>query len=157
VGIVSIGWEEIPAGRCEMSFRGCREEIVRKEDETMLGSVALGNDRPEEVAVLSLAGDLDISNADGAARAIRRAEAGAPAVLVLDLRRVTFVDSTMLRVIIAAHERGAEAGRRVVVAASDAVKRLFRTTLLEWRLEIVDDPARVEAGGPGAVRPRQRR
>jgi anti-anti-sigma factor len=120
--------------------------------------VALAHDRPVEVAVLSFGGDLDISTADAAVLAIRRAEAGAPAVLVLDLRTATFVDSTMLRVIIAAHMRGGRVGRRVVVATgSDAVRRLFRTTLLEWRLEIVDDPARIEAGGPDADRPRQRR
>jgi anti-anti-sigma regulatory factor len=34
-------------------------------------------------------------------------------VLALDLRRVTFVDSTMLREILSAHGRGDRAGRRV--------------------------------------------
>jgi anti-anti-sigma factor len=100
-----------------------------------------------EVAVLPLAGDLDVSNVDAASRAIRLAESRRPGVLVLDLRRVTFIDSTMLRVILSAHARGVRQGRRLVVAVgTDAVRRLFRTTLLEWRLEIVDDPAGVVAG-----------
>jgi anti-anti-sigma factor len=68
-------------------------------------------------------------------------------VLVLDLRRVTFLDSTMLREIVAAHLRARQQGRRIAVAAvSEAVRRVFRITLLECRVEIVDDPADVRAG-----------
>jgi anti-anti-sigma factor len=112
----------------------------------------------DEVVVLPMAGDLDLSTAGAAARAIRQAEARRPNVLVLDLRRVTFIDSTMLREIVAAHIRARGEGRRLAVAAgSDTVRRLFRITLLEWRLEIVDDPADVEAGRRDADGVRHRR
>jgi anti-anti-sigma factor len=115
-------------------------------------------EHPDEVAVLSLAGDLDLSNAHQVERAIRDAEIRRPDVLVLDLRRVTFLDSTMLRRLVAAHSRARADGRRLVVAVgTEAVRRLFRITLLEWRLEIVDDVADVEAGRPHADRPRNRR
>jgi len=94
-------------------------------------------------------GDLDLSRTHEIGRAIRRAESLEPGVLVLDLRRVTFIDSTMLREIVAAHLRARRDGRRIAVAAvSEAVRRVFRITLLEWRVEIVDDPADVGAGGP---------
>lgn len=100
------------------------------------------------VAVLSMDGDLDLSRSAEIGRAIQRAESLQPGVLVLDLRRVTFLDSTMLREIVAAHLRARRQGRRIVVAAvAEAVRRVFRITLLECRVEIVDDPADVGAGG----------
>jgi anti-sigma B factor antagonist len=95
-------------------------------------------------------GDLDLTKTREISRAIQRAESLEPGVLVLDLRRVTFLDSSVLREIVAAHVRAAREGRRLAVAAvSEAVRRVFRITLLEWRLEIVDDPADVEPGRPG--------
>jgi anti-sigma B factor antagonist len=101
------------------------------------------------VAVLSMDGDLDLSRSGEIGRAIQRAESLQPGVLVLDLRRVTFLDSTMLREIVAAHLRARRQGRRLAVAAaSEAVRRVFRITLLECRVEIVDDPADVGAGEP---------
>jgi anti-sigma B factor antagonist len=97
-----------------------------------------------EVAVLPLGGDLDLSTAPEVEREIRRAEARRPGVLVLDLRAVTFLDSSILREIVAAHVRARRDGRRLAVAVgSEAVRRVFRITLLEWRLEIVRDPAEV--------------
>ena len=99
------------------------------------------------VAVLTMDGDLDLSRSVEIGRAIQRAESFEPGVLVLDLRRVTFLDSTMLREIVAAHLRARREGRRIAVAAvSEAVRRVFRITLLECRVEIVDDPADVGAG-----------
>jgi anti-sigma B factor antagonist len=96
-----------------------------------------------------MGGDLDLSKSSEFSRAIHRAESLEPGVLVLDLRRVTFLDSTVLREIVAAHVRADREGRRLAVAAtSEAVRRVFRITLLEWRLEIVDDPADVGAGWP---------
>jgi anti-sigma B factor antagonist len=112
----------------------------------------------DEIAVLSLAGDLDLSSAGAADRAIRRAETSRPAVLVLDLRRVTFLDSSMLRTIVAACVRARGEGRRLAVAVrSETVRRVFRITLLEWRLEIVDDPADVRADRSDPDRPRDGR
>ena len=97
-----------------------------------------------------MGGDLDLSRTEEVGRAIQRAESLEPGVLVLDLRRVTFLDSTMLREIVAAHLRARREGRRIAVAAvSEAVRRVFRITLLEWRVEIVDDPADVGASRPG--------
>lgn len=95
-----------------------------------------------------MGGDLDLSRTGEIGRAIQRAESLEPGVLVLDLRRVTFIDSTMLREIVAAHLRARRDGRRIAeTPVSEAVRRVFRITLLEWRVEIVDDPADVGAGG----------
>ena len=98
----------------------------------------------DEVAVLTLDGDLDLRHARRVERRIRRAEASGARLLVIDLREVRFIDSSMLREIVAAHVRARRDGRRLVVAiGSGSVRRVFRVTLLEWRLEIVDDPGDV--------------
>lgn len=108
--------------------------------------------------MLAFSGELDLSNTGAIELAIRGAEGEDPAVLVLDLREVTFVDSSMLREIVAAEERARHHGRRLAVAvASEVVRRLFRITLLEWRVEIVDDPADVRPFEPRSRDGRSRR
>jgi anti-anti-sigma factor len=112
-------------------------------------------ERTDEIAVLRWGGDLDVSDARRFGDAIRGAEARRPAALVLDLRRVSFLDSWILREIVGAHVRARREGSRLAVAlGSAAVRRVFRITLLVWRLEIVDDPDDVlggiaEHGSPG--------
>ena len=46
---------------------------------------------------------------------LRRVEESEPPVVVLDLSRLTFLDSTGLRCLVTADERAREAGRRVVI------------------------------------------
>jgi len=100
-----------------------------------------------ETVRLALTGELDIAGATRVERELERIERDAPATLVLDLRQLAFMDSTGLRVIVAADSRAREQGRRlVVVRGSDTVQRIIEMTRLDGRLEIVDDPAAVEAG-----------
>src|SRR6266496_1990063 len=61
-----------------------------------------GVDRRDGALVVSLAGELDLYNAEEVRSALREALAGEPAVLVVDLEQVTFVDSTTLGVLIEA-------------------------------------------------------
>ena len=71
----------------------------------------------------------------------------APALLLLDLRPLDFMDSTGLRTILAADARAREAGRRlVVVQGNENIQRVFEVTRLHERVEIVDDPGDVETG-----------
>ena len=66
---------------------------------------------------------------------------------MLDLRELAFMDSTGLRVIVAADSRAREQARRlVIVRGTDTVQRIIEMTRLDERLEIVDDLAAVEAG-----------
>jgi anti-anti-sigma factor len=96
---------------------------------------------------LSLTGELDVAGAARVEQELERIERDAPATLVLDLRELVFMDSTGLRVIVAADERAREQARRlVVVRGSDTVQRIIEMTRLNERLEIVDDLAAVEAG-----------
>jgi anti-sigma B factor antagonist len=91
-----------------------------------------------------LSGDLDLSTAKQAEQAIEEAERGAK-LIVIDLRRLSFMDSTGLRVIVSADKRAKRSGRRaVIVQGPSAVRRVFEITRLGERLEIVDTPEEIE-------------
>ena len=93
---------------------------------------------------IALVGELDIASTPQFEAGLEKVEADAPAVLVLDLRKVEFIDSTGLRAVISADERARSGGRRfVIIRGTTAVERVFSVTQLDQRLEIVDDPASV--------------
>src|SRR4051812_11528166 len=90
---------------------------------------------------VTLGGELDISTAPRLEDDLRRVEADGPALLVIDLSGLDFMDSTGLRLLIAADSRAREAGRRLgLVQGNDMVRRVLRLTRLDERLEIVEDP-----------------
>ncbi len=107
----------------------------------------LTTETDDQTVRLALAGELDIAGAGHVQQALERIEQGAPATIVLDLRKLSFMDSTGLRVIVAADDRArGQARRLVLVRGSDAVQRVIEMTRLDERLEIVDDPAALQTG-----------
>jgi anti-anti-sigma factor len=89
---------------------------------------------------VALRGELDLSTVAKVQEELERVEADGPPVVVLDLSRLSFLDSTGLRCVITAAERARDAERRfVVVRGPDPVQRVFSITRLEDRLEMVDD------------------
>jgi anti-sigma B factor antagonist len=93
---------------------------------------------------VALVGELDLSTVAKVQDELRRVEASAPATVVVDLSKLTFLDSTGLRCIVTADERARDQGRRVVIVRGpDPVQRVFTITRLEERLEMVDDAAAV--------------
>jgi anti-sigma B factor antagonist len=97
-----------------------------------------------EVVRIALSGEFDISCARKVEEELRRVEDDRPRTLVLDLRGLSFMDSTGLRVILSADSRANKDGRRLaIVQGPDAVRRVFQITRLDERLDIVDDPAAV--------------
>jgi anti-anti-sigma factor len=62
-----------------------------------------------------LTGELDISTVDDAQEQIEVAEAGSPPLLVIDLSRLEFVDSSGVRLVLLADDRARAAGRRIAV------------------------------------------
>lgn len=98
----------------------------------------------EGQTLMALVGELDIASAPRLEEGLAEVERDTPGTLVLDLRKVDFIDSTGLRAVIAADERARSAGRRlVIVRGPAAVERVFSVTQLDQRLEIVDDPGSV--------------
>ena len=103
------------------------------------------SDRPDG-ALIELAGELDLATAPKLDDEMKRLEEDGPAVIVLDLRGLAFMDSSGLRALLAADSRAREAGRRLVLVRGDErVQRVLRITRLDERLEIVDDlPAQAQ-------------
>jgi anti-anti-sigma factor len=96
-------------------------------------------------AILILNGELDLSTAPQVEGALADAEGKQPERMVLDLRQLAFMDSTGLRVVLAADGRARKDGRRLeVVPGPPQVHRVFRIALLDKRLTFVDPP-----GGDG--------
>ena len=88
---------------------------------------------------VALAGELDLASAPKLEDELKRVEADGPAVIVLDLQSLSFMDSSGLRALLAADARAREAGRRLVLVRGDErVQRVLRITRLDERLEIVD-------------------
>jgi anti-anti-sigma factor len=91
--------------------------------------------------LVRLRGELDISTAPALEENLARAESDGPALLVIDLSRLEFMDSTGLRLLIGADARARTAGRRLVLGrGNEMVQRVLRLTRLDERLEIVDEP-----------------
>ena len=75
---------------------------------------------------------------------MRRLEQRRPRLIVLDLRRLGFLDCAGLGRILALHRRARRADiRLVVVRGSKPVRRLFALTAVESVLVQVGDPAEV--------------
>lgn len=92
-------------------------------------------------AVLELHGELDLLAAPALEEAIERVEATAPAIIVLDLQDLQFVDSAGLRVILAAHERSQQqAWDFALTRGTEQVQRLFAIAGVGEHLRIIASP-----------------
>jgi anti-anti-sigma factor len=95
---------------------------------------------PDRV-VLGLYGELDLLGAPLLENAIEDVEGGAPAIIVLDLQDLQFVDSAGLRVILAAHERSQhQAWDFALTPGSEQVQRLFTIAGVGDHLRIIGSP-----------------
>jgi anti-sigma B factor antagonist len=94
------------------------------------------------LAHVVLTGELDLSTIDRVEQELSRVEGRGPAVVALDLSRLTFLDSSGLRVIVSADQRARRENRRfAVVRGPDTVQRVFSITRLDEQLELVDEVA----------------
>lgn len=95
-------------------------------------------------AYIALTGELDISSMDMVDEELRRLEANRPHVGIVDLRELTFLDSTGLKALAQANQRADEEQRRlVIVRGPERVQLILQWTGFEQSLDIVDDPAAV--------------
>ena len=103
--------------------------------------------RSDGTVRLSLAGEFDLSNASQVEEALEEVERERPALLILDLRELTFMDSTGLRVMVSADARARDDSRRLaVVQGPEPVHRVFRITGLDDHLEMVETPEALNDG-----------
>lgn len=107
-------------------------------------------ERRGEACVVRLNGELDLSEAARLSQALAAAEADSPTPLVLDLRRLTFIDSSGLRAILEADIRARRDARRLVlIPGPETVHRIFLIALLDKRLEFATEWS--EWDGDGAT------
>ncbi|MFL5883501.1 MAG: STAS domain-containing protein [Thermoleophilaceae bacterium] len=106
-----------------------------------MSNLAVELSQHDDSVRVALTGELDLSSALTFEEELRRIEEEAhPSLLILDLRSLKFLDSTGLRLILAAHARAMKRGSRLtIVQGSDAVRRIFRLTGVIERLNVFDD------------------
>jgi anti-anti-sigma factor len=95
-------------------------------------------------ALLTIRGDLDLQVVDQVTEALTEIESAAPELLVIDLSRLTFMDSSGMGAVAAAHVRALEAGRRfAIVRPPGGVRQAFDRTRLDEVITISDDLASI--------------
>jgi anti-sigma B factor antagonist len=111
-------------------------------------SAVTGVDRRDGGIVLSLAGELDLYNAEEVRSALLDACAAEPAVLVVDLEEVRFIDSTALGVLIEARARMAERGGFRLAAPGLETRRALEVSGLDRHFVLHDTVAEALEAAP---------
>jgi anti-anti-sigma factor len=93
------------------------------------------------VVTITPVGEFDIAGVEAVEGELQRAESGGPDLVVIDLTRTSFLDSSALRVILAAHARARDNGRRLVLRPGPPeVQRVFELAgLADGRLAFSDE------------------
>ena len=95
---------------------------------------------------VALAGEIDLSTVEELQERLETALEEDPRLIVLDLRQVSFLDSSGLRVILRLNKRQEEGGGRLVlVRGGRRVARVLEVTGTDRQLEQVDDPSEIAA------------
>ena len=108
---------------------------------------------PEEFAIsaadrdgrahLTLSGELDLATAPELEQLVNERIDSSQEV-VIDLRGLEFMDSSGIRVLVAAHARAGRTGTRLFIvrpASGSAVAKIVEVSGLDGELNLVDDPA----------------
>jgi anti-anti-sigma factor len=103
--------------------------------------------RPKAIRV-TLVGELDLHSAYALDRRLLAIESRQPELVVVDLRKVTMIDSAGLARLVSAQRRSRKGGwRLVLVKGSRTIQRVLQTTGLDEMLEMTSDPDRLFADG----------
>jgi anti-sigma B factor antagonist len=95
--------------------------------------------REDDGVRVVLAGELDIGSAPEVEEVLHKVESDGAQTLTIDLRGLTFMDSTGLRMLVAADKRAKDAGRSLRIVRGPApVQRILDLTGLGDKLPLVD-------------------
>jgi anti-anti-sigma factor len=96
----------------------------------------------DDVIIVRVSGDVDAYTAPSLREAFGAAEKAEARLILVDLAKVPYIDSTGVGVINGAATRAANAGGRVVIAAAEPqVRKVFEITGLVKRIELHPDEA----------------
>lgn len=100
-----------------------------------------------QAAIIVVRGELDLATSPELEDRLRNLCDSGNAQVVIDLRELEFMDSTGLSIIVKAHQRLTETGRRLsIVRGSQQVQRLLDLTGVSERLQLFDTPEEVLGG-----------
>ncbi len=98
--------------------------------------------------MISVSGELDLASSPALEEELGRVAASGTELVIVDLRELEFMDSTGLSVLVKAHQRAEEQGKRFgLVNGSQQVQRLLSLTGVAERLTLVDAPEELFGGG----------
>jgi anti-sigma B factor antagonist len=101
----------------------------------------------QQAVVIEVSGELDLASSPELERELERGTSSDVELLIIDLRRLEFMDSTGLSVLVRAHQKATESGKRLaVVKGPQQVQRLLSLTGVADRLTVVDTPEELLAG-----------
>jgi anti-anti-sigma factor len=101
--------------------------------------------RDGQATLVRVGGELDIASSQALEREL--SELQADTLVIVDLRDVSFIDSTALGVLVRAHQLANDQRRRLgVVYAEGQVSRLLSLTGLEHELLLADSPEQLHGG-----------
>lgn len=94
-----------------------------------------------QAVVIGVTGELDLASSPALEQELERGAAASAEVVIVDLRKLEFMDSTGLSVLVRAHQRATEKGQRFgVVRGPQQVQRLLSLTGVADRLNLADAP-----------------
>jgi anti-anti-sigma factor len=110
---------------CQLTERPIPEQSPA-ERITELGQLTVRSDRRGDTHTIALSGEMDLSNAGEVERELLHAEATDARTIVVDLSELTFMDSTGIRLLIAADARSrADSCRLSLIRPPAAVARVL--------------------------------
>jgi anti-sigma B factor antagonist len=94
-----------------------------------------------QAVVIGVTGELDLASSPALEQELERGAASQAGIVIVDLRKLEFMDSTGLSVLVRAHQRATENGQRFgVVRGPQQVQRLLSLTGVADRLNLADSP-----------------
>jgi anti-anti-sigma factor len=143
------------SGRFQPSPPGARKSGTADGERGKAGDGALKlgpscfveTDRVGSAAYLTLIGELDMSCNDRFIGCLKEVVADYPEHLVIDLRSLTFIDSTGIALLLRARGLGQKRGfeLHVVGSSADIVRAVFEAAGVAKFLTIIDEPPRLGA------------
>ena len=95
----------------------------------------------EQAVVVDVSGELDLASSPALEEELEGTAVTSAELVIIDLRRLEFMDSTGLSVLVRAHQRATENGQRfAVVKGPQQVQRLLALTGVADRLTLADSP-----------------
>lgn len=101
----------------------------------------------ERAVLIGVSGELDLASSPELERELELGATSDAELLIIDLRKLEFMDSTGLSVLVRAHQKVTQGGKRfAVVKGPQQVQRLLSLTGVAEKLTVVDSPEELLAG-----------